>query len=416
MKAAALAGLLALAGPALAATREIYVWQRQAARAEVGAAIREFAPRVEGFCVLAAEVSWRGGRMATVRPRLDYAALIAARRPVGLALRVGAFAGPFAGDDATARALAALARALLTEARGAGLEPAELQIDFDCAESKLAGYRLWLGALRAAAGGARLGFTALPVWLRHAEFTALARAADSFVLQVHALEKPTGPETPFTLCDPERALAWARQAGAAGVPFRVALPTYGYALHFDATGRFVALAAEGPGVAAPPGGRLRVVRSDAPELARLARRLADDPPPQCTGVIWFRLPVAGDRLNWSAETMRVVLGGGIPERKLIGEVQRPEPGLAEIFLVNAGQTTEPLPARIDLSAGDARPLAVDNLGGFQLVMAQGRVQGIERAAGASEEASLAPGARMLIAWLRHAHEVPVTVSLPPPRP
>ena len=67
---------------------------------------------------------------------------------------------------------------------------AELQIDFDAAESKLAGYREWLVALRSRVGTTRLVFTALPAWLRHEEFRALAQAADGFVLQVHSLERP----------------------------------------------------------------------------------------------------------------------------------------------------------------------------------------------------------------------------------
>jgi hypothetical protein len=409
--AACAGGIIALTVNATAATHELYAWQRQSGP-EVVEALRAFAPQVDGVCVLAAEVGWKGGRMTVFRPKHDYAMLGKLGRPIGLALRIGPFGGVFASDDETARSLAKIAREVLADARAGGLEAAELQIDFDCAEAKLAGYGAWLTALRGAAGRTRLTFTALPVWLKHAEFSVLARAADGFVLQVHSLEKPTGPDAPFTLCDPERAVAWARQAGRAGVPFRVALPTYGYALIFDAAGKFLALWAEGPRVDPPRGGRVRVVRAEAPAMARLARRLAEEAAENFTGVIWFRLPVTGDRLNWDARTLAVVLRGEIPERKLICEVQRPEPGLAEIVLVNAGQTTEPLPARVDVSAEGGRLLAVDNLGGFQLVMANGRVQGIVRAVGASEEASLAPGGRMMIAWLRHDHEIPIVVSLP----
>ncbi len=398
--------------PLPAATRELYVWQRQSGP-EVVEALNAFQPQVDGVCVLAAEVSWTGGRRQVVRTGLDYAALSALKKPVGLALRIGPFAGPFAADDPTARALAGVAETVLAQARAAGLAVAEIQIDFDAAESKLAGYRAWLGALRLAAGRTPLTFTALPAWLKHGEFAELARAADGFVLQVHSLERPTGPDAPFLLCDPLRAAIWARQAGLAGVPFRVALPTYGYLLGFDAAGKFIGLAAEGPRREWPAGTQLRVVRADAPAMARLARELAAEPPRNFTGVIWYRLPVAGDRLNWDATTLALVLRGQTPARALRAEVSWPEPGLAEIAIVNRGQTTEPLPAAVALRwSEDARVLAADGLAGFFLETFGGRAQGIVRAARVPADASLAPGRKATIAWLRFTHEVSLEADVP----
>ena len=37
---------------------------------------------------------------------------------------------------------------MLSEAKWHGVRLSEFQLDFDCAQQKLAGYRLWLGALR----------------------------------------------------------------------------------------------------------------------------------------------------------------------------------------------------------------------------------------------------------------------------
>jgi len=395
-------------------TREVYVWQRQAG-AEVTAALREFAPQVDGFCALAAEVSWPAGRLRVVRPSVDFAALAALRKPAGLALRLGAFAGPFARDDATARALVALAAELIAQARAAGLEPSELQVDFDAAEAKLDGYRAWLAALRGATapGRVRLVFTALPSWLHRAEFAPLARAADAFVLQVHSLEKPSVAGAPFALCDPARALAWARQAGGVGVPFRIALPTYGYVVAFTPEGKFLGLAAEGPRPAWPAGTRAQLVRADAPALARLAQALADAPPPHCTGVIWFRLPIAGDRLNWDAVTFATVLRGDVPRALLRVEAAAAPDGLVEIVAVNAGATTEPPPPRIALRwPPGERLLAGDGLGGFRLDAEGAEGQATIVANAVPPDALLAPGGRVKIAWLRFAHELPVDASLP----
>jgi hypothetical protein len=324
-----------------------------------------------------------------------------------LSLRIGPFPGPFAAGDAAAKTLTALAASLLAEARAAGLNPAELQIDFDCAEAKLAGYRVWLGALKAAAGPTPLVFTALPVWLNHeTEFAALAHAADGFVLQVHSLERPAAPDLPFTLCDPARARAWAAQAGRVGVPFRVALPTYGYLVAFDAAGKFFALAAEGPAPVWPAGTQVRVARADAAQVAGLAQAFAAQPPPHCTGVIWFRLPVAGDRLNWDWTTLAAVLRGGMPAANMTVAIAWPEPGLAEIYAVNAGTTTEPPPARVTLRWPAGTPLlASDGLGGFQLEARAGEAQMELAATAVPPDALLAPGARRQIAWLRFSHEL-----------
>ncbi len=411
--------LLAVMAAARAATwtREIYVWQRQPG-AEVAAALEEAKPLSDGFNVLAAEVAWSGGRPVVSRFAPDYARLATLGKPVGLSLRIGTFPGPFAADDANAKTLAALAASLLAEARAAGLRPSELQIDFDCAEAKLAGYRLWLGALRPAVGKTPLVFTALPVWLGHeADFTALAHAADGFVLQVHSLEKPTAPDAPFTLCDPARALAWAVQAGRAGVPFRVALPTYGYRVAFDATGKFFALAAEGPVPAWPAGTQVRVARADAVALAQLTQTLAAKPPPHCTGVIWFRLPVADDRLNWTWPTLAAVLRGETPTAKITAVVEWAEPGLAEIVAINAGTTSELPPARVTLRWPAAeKVLAADGLGGFRLETRGGEAQMEVVAATVPPDAFLTPGQKRKIAWLRFSHELSLEAKLPAAAP
>ena len=54
---------------------------------------------------------------------------------------------------------------------------------------------------------------------------AIVAASDGYVLQVHSLEKPNGFDAPFTLFDPQVAVAAAVKASSFGVPFRVALPT-----------------------------------------------------------------------------------------------------------------------------------------------------------------------------------------------
>ncbi len=407
----------ALSAPAAPWTQEVYVWQRQSSPA-LTQALDAARPFVAGFQFLGAEVSWSGGKPQVFRPDLDFAKLAKLGRPVGLVLRIGPYPGPFLPDDVTAQALASLASSLLASARAGGLTPGELQIDFDCAEARLDGYRVWLGALRQAAGKTSLVFTALPVWLRHpAEFSALAHVADGFVLQVHSLDKPTSPNSPFTLCDPAQVRVWSAQAGQVGVPFRLALPTYGYLVAFDSSGKFFALAAEGQPPDWPQGTQVRSVRSDAVALAQLAQALAKAPPPHCQGLIWFRLPVAGDRLNWDFSTLQVILQNGLPVPQLTVAVNWPEPGLAEISVVNTGQITEPPPAQVSLQwPVNSPPQAADALGGFRLDLKNAENQAVLLNANAAPGVFLVPGSRLPIAWLRFAHATPLDAKIIAPAP
>lgn len=410
--------LLAFGAPPnlLGWTHELYVWQRAPGPA-VTQALQRFAPQVAGFNVLVAEVTWRAGKPEIVRPPADFAALARLGRPVGLSLRVGAFRGAFSDDDPTARALGELARACLATARAGGLQPAELQVDFDCAESKLAGYRAWLVALKRAAGETPLVFTALPSWLKHeTEFRALAASADGFVLQVHSLEKPNSPDAAFSLCDPARAVAWARTADTFSRPFRIALPTYGYVIAFDRDGKFLGLGAEMQRPNWPRDAQLRSVSADAPAMSGLARELARLRLAHCRGVLWFRLPVAGDRLNWDPATLASVLRGETPRGELAVEVTWSANGLAEVVLVNRGTDTVRWPEQVPLAwtaasgSRDQRPIASDGLAGCALEFpADGRA--LVRVNNFSTENLLRPGQRVKVAWLRFSHELPLTARV-----
>ena len=125
---------------------EAYVWQR-AWGEPVRRALDEATADLAGFAPLVAEVAWKGRSQVIVRPALDFTALQATVRAIAPVLRVGAYPGPFTADDDAARNLAQLARSLVADMRAHGIEPRELQVDFDCAESKLAGYRAWLRAI-----------------------------------------------------------------------------------------------------------------------------------------------------------------------------------------------------------------------------------------------------------------------------
>ncbi len=267
--------------------------------------VAQHAHEAAGLVVLAAEVSWDSGRAQVARVPVDYSIL--GQSKVGLALRIGPYSGPFAESDQTAQFISGLATDIVAESRAARCEAAELQIDFDCASSKLAGYQCWIRAVAARVAPTPVTITVLPSWMDSREFAPLARAAGGFVLQVHSLERPRAVDEAVTLCDTGAACRWVEQAGRVGVPFRVALPTYGYVMTYRESGEFIGLIAEADAPDLAPGTVVKVVHSDPAAMAQLVRTWNMDRPATMQGVIWYRMPVAGDRLNWAWPTLARVM-------------------------------------------------------------------------------------------------------------
>ncbi len=357
--------------------------------------------------VLAAELRFSGGRIERVDVDVPFGRLI--DREVGLAVRVGAFGGPF---ETTGRVYQSIAQAVdhaIARARAQGVEPVELQIDFDAAESKLEGYAVWLRALRERVSPVPLTVTALPSWMGSGGglspgFREVVAAVDGFVMQVHSLDRPATIDQPVTLCDPQAAARAIDRAATAGKPFRAALPTYGYTLAFRPDGRFFALAAEN----APdwPGDvRLKRVTADAGAMAQLIRRWSGDRPAALRGVIWYRLPVESDRLNWSMPTLRSVAKGVVPTADDRFELVETRPGLVEVRWINAG-TDDASPQKLRVTWGPAAsPLAFDGLAGW-LASESGNSLTLTPAGNASP---LAPGESRTLAWLRF--EMPTTTRI-----
>jgi len=386
--------------------QEIYVWQRQWG-AVVSKALNQAAGQTSGFTVLAAEVSWKGEKAdRIVRVPIDYNTLKATGRPVGIALRIGPYSGPFDKRGEAANFLTGLASSLIAEAREEGLEPVELQIDFDCAESKLNGYRKWVEAFREKISPVPVVITVLPCWLNERAFKALARAGDGFVLQVHSLEQPKGPEDTITLCDSKVAVRWVEQAARTGVAFRVALPTYGYLVAFNKEGRFIGLTAEGPSQTWDEGTILRNVSSEPDTLAKLVRGWQEDRPCTMQGVIWYRLPVETDSLNWKWVTLSAIMAGRIPRKGLRVEVEYPEPELAEIVLVNDGETDQSAGASIEIGCEGEDVIAADGLRGYVFTRTDSANICLQHH-GEKIFSTIRAGERWKIGWIRFKQEMEV---------
>lgn len=400
-----LAGALPLRAAAL--PQEIYVWQR-AWTEPVRQAVAEHGEAFTRVVALKAEVTWHEGKPELVQVPVDYRTLQQTKRPIGLALRVGPYTGSFAPTNAAALYLGALAQSLVAEAKTAGVTLSELQLDFDCATAKLEGYRRWVEVIQKRIAPTPLVITALPAWLEAAPFKALAQTTGAYVLQVHSLERPKSFEAPFTLCDPAAARRAVARASALGVPFRVALPTYGYVVAFDSRGRFIGLSAEGPAKSWPAGAQFKEVRADALALAPLVRDWSARPPPGLMGLLWYRFSVAGDTLNWRWPTLQAMLAARIPQKNVRAESHRVEPGLVEISLVNDGELD--ISSRFAVTARwrGARLVAGDGLHGYEL--AERGVNSARLKSGA-RPGNLSAGDKQVIGWLRLSDECEVQVEL-----
>jgi hypothetical protein len=388
---------------------EAYVWQR-IWNGPVQQAITAHGTHFSRLVLLAAEVDWVRREPRLVRVEPDSAALLNSAREIGLALRIGPYGGPFGRDDRWTRWLCDLTSSLVTEAQTNGLPVAELQIDFDCAESKLDGYRVWVEAIRQRVAPLPVTITVLPAWLDRRAFKALVAATDGYVLQVHSLERPKSAHEPLVLCDPALGRRWVEQAARLNVPFRVALPTYGYRVAFDGGARFVGISAEGPAPNWPEGVRVQELHADPVAMEALVRAWAEDRPTVLQGVIWYRLPVAGDSLNWSWSTLSEVIAGRTPRAALTVKALHPKPALVEIELSNTGTADATSTNAVIARWRNALLVACDGLPGFEAVERSGEMVEFRDRAGPR----LAPGERRIIGWLRLNQESEVQVELSTP--
>ena len=355
---AALCGLLLLAAceqtaaplPNDVLPNDAYVWQRRWTPAVAGA-LAEGAGAVRSWRVLAAEMR-ADGVWFDAAP--DLAALAATQRPVVLVLRLDGRVGDLPPDQIIARATATLAAW-----RGAGVTLAGLEIDYDCATSRLPAYTRLLETLKSRlAPGLPLSITALPTWLDSPALPALLAVPDETVLQVHAVQNPA-----LGLFDAKRAHVWLdAYARRTSRPWRVALPTYGSRVAWDDSGQIAAVESERP--ALMPGGRSAELLVAPADMAAFVATLDRDRPRGLAGIVWFRLPTQADTRAWSLPTWRAVLTRQPLNADVTVAAQAAgASGARNVLLANRGNSDAPLPFAIRL---DDACRAADGINGYTL--------------------------------------------------
>jgi hypothetical protein len=324
------------------------------------------------------------------------------RKPVHPTFRIHSIPDRAEAWTALEQVVLTRARELLEQAQTTGVEVASLHLDYDCPTSQLERYRRFLNALHSRPLGVPLSITALPTWMRQPNaFRELVAETEFYVLQVHGLDVPERIDEAMEICDPRRAAIWAQQASRIGHPFLIALPTYGYELFFDADGRFQQISAEGPAVRVPESLRKQTVLAEPAAMAKLVRTLGTGPRTAFQGLIWYRLPVAGDRLNWSWETLAAVRRGEIPTRRISAVAVAIDEHLWEIEVRNTGESDTGMPIAVTVSF-EAAPIAFDGQSGFRpkLEPAQWQLFLQQLPSEAIKAPKLRPGEKRTIGWIR----------------
>lgn len=347
-------------------TREAYIWQQQW-RAPVEAAAATASKELDTLAVLAAVIRFPND---STTPQTQYVEVPWLRlkgqgKPLAVVIRLGAPTAAFdvGNTQHETEALQSAIGPALEKVAAVGIAPAEIQVDFDCPERKLAAYDQVMRDLRAQWPKEKWSITALPSWLGARGFKELVQTTGSYILQVHSLELPP-PGRAALLCDEKRSLQWAKQADKAGVPFRIALPTYRSEVLYDAGGKVLDVISEDlPQDKSMPAAARSVAVTDPAAMVRLVKQWAAEPPEHLTGLIWFRVPVEGDRRNWSMPTFLKVVRGELPASKIEPVVEHDPSGIWKISVRQTGEGVALWPLQVAIrpasgeaiEAADARP-------------------------------------------------------------
>ena len=382
-------------------THQVYVWQRQWTPA-VSEAVSNLDPGLSPPVLLAVEARFSssgGDAYSFADVPIDESVL--AGKPYAMAVRMGGGNPSLIAPSAAANVVSG---ALFRRTQ----KPIEIHIDFDCPESQLDAYRNMAAEIRKRVAPIPVAITALPSWLDESAFSRLA-ADGPYILQVHSLHTPKTINGDWRIFDPAEAQQAVVKAGRIGAPFRVALPTYGHAIQIqkaDPTKFYVS--SEDVLDLDQAQFTTRWVRTDPTEVATLVREWTASRPAAMTGIMWYRLPVATDQLNWRMPTLKAVMAGRTPAATLL-VTAKVDKGLVDLALVNTGDADAPLPAKVTIDWTGPAPLASDFLAGFQQLEQSPTSVTLSRSDADSEAPAnrLAPGDRRAIGWLRFTTDTEV---------
>ncbi|MEO8010791.1 MAG: DUF3142 domain-containing protein, partial [Dokdonella sp.] len=319
-------------------------------------------------------------REGLVVARVDLKLLANDQRPVIAVLRLD---GELAALEP--KSITALVARIVEQWRAADVNLVGIEIDYDCATSRLPDYARVLRELRGEfANELILSITVLPTWMDSSALPSVLRNVDQAVLQVHSVSSPDRG-----LFDATKARQWiARFDTLSPIPYWAALPSYGGALVFDREGK---VQVESERVL-PIAGTRTELQIDPRGMADFLRMLQREKPTHLLGIVWFRLPLSDDTRGWSMATLAAVIEGRTLVSAIDLRLQRNGPA-HDLVVGNTGSLDSEMPEQITIRPADCE--AADALAGYSLQREPSRLV-FHR----TENATLRAGSERVIAWLR----------------
>lgn len=401
-------------------TQEVYVWQRQWRDANQSALV-ESQSAFNGVRILALQAHPKpNGADIWFEVQVNHEWLQADPRPKVAVIRLDGQLTRLNNREALQKILA-----LIQDWQAKGTKLAGIEIDHDSASSKLAAYNTFLRELKSQLPHTlKLSITSLPAWLSSPEFPPLFDNIDELVLQIHSVSDPR-----LGLFDAAQGWRWVEQLSRlAKVPYLIALPSYGSAVYSTASGYRVE--SEVPmrmplaGTASSQHLARQELMADPQVLQSFVKQLHTFADPKLKGMIWFRLPLEGDKRVWPLSTLIAVAKQQALAPQIELEILNTEPRLApseapktslfQLVLVNKGNIAGELPGQLSLAAQACSGYDAQN--GYQAKLTQGtlvwqlpQATSTERAAEPAfsqfapnliSAVELSPNGRRVIGWAR----------------
>jgi hypothetical protein len=205
--------------------------------------------------------------------------------------------------------------------------------------------------------------------------------------------------------------SWTRRRPAVaraveiGVPFRVALPTYSCVVVFDQKGMVKDVHGEDlPAGLSLSGENHAVLDADAYAISALVADWRRNAPDLLRSVIWYRLPVPTDRLNWPVETFEKVVRGDSLKRGWSVKLEARPEGHHEVILLQNGDAPDDLPRDIEITHVEA----ADGLRGY---LVEGQPPGAIQLhlANPARFGRIRPGERIVAGWVRTTGKAEVKI-------
>lgn len=317
-------------------SQEVYIWQRQWRDANQSALV-ESQGTFSGVRILALQAHPRpNGADIWFEVNVNHAWLQADPRPKVAVIRLDGQLTRLNNHQVISKI-----SELVKEWQAQGTVIAGIEIDHDSASSKLAAYNAFLRQLKSQIPNTlKLSITALTAWLSSTEFPSLFEHIDELVLQIHSVSDPR-----LGLFDATQGWQWVEQLSRlAKVSYLIALPSYGSAVY--STTSDYRVESEVPlrmPLAETSSQHLtrQELMADPEVLQSFVKKLHTLADPNLRGMIWFRLPLEGDKRMWPLSTLiAVAKQQPLAPQVELQMVSQPMTELAQEPAPNAKQTDQ----------------------------------------------------------------------------